>query len=87
MTTNRETIYLDRSDTTALATVAVLQALYRVKIPANAQVALERYYGDYADPPATTALFDTPRRFVLWAVMEGLVPDEYRREALRYARA
>lgn len=77
MTTN----YLNRDDDLELAKTAVLQALFRVRIPVNAQVVLER-----ARDLEPRAVFLDPRRFVLWAVKEGLVPEEYRKACLRYAR-
>lgn len=86
MATN--TIYLDRSDTIGIAKDAILQALFRVRFPVNAQIALERFLdiNDPYVPTNVTARFLDPRRFVLWAVKEGYVPDEYRKECLRYAR-
>lgn len=82
------TVSLDRSNELELARVAVLQALFRVQIPVNAQVVLERFQ-DINEPIGAdvTAQFLDPRRFVLWAVKEGLVPEEFRKDCLRYARA
>lgn len=86
MSTNE--FLLHRDDDVQISKTAVLQALFRVQIPVNARVALVRLEGPAYEPTGLkdTAVFLDPRRFVLWAVKEGYVPDEYRKVCLRYAR-
>jgi hypothetical protein len=86
-----ETRYFYRDDAETIAKTVILQAMHRLEIPANAlvEVITSKPHPDFIGGRRliSSAIFDNPRRFALWAVKEGYVPDEARALVLRYARA
>jgi hypothetical protein len=90
MTRSALTHTYDRDDFDGIGRTVVLQALHKREIPANAMVHVIRWVASdtpYFVEPRLSAIFDSPRRFALWAVKEGYVPEEYRAHVLRYARS